>query len=276
KQFTVQVTDIASGATTGAVSTPVTITDKAPTVQIAPQDTLTVPEGSQATNSGTFIDFNEPMTITASQGTLTDNHDGQGVWTQTGEKSDSGTVTITATNTEGSSTPITFNVEFTDGALHAKSGPDQSGVEEGAQLGTQDNPLTLAVFTDDNANAPMSDYSATINWGDGTPVDTATFRNGILVLTPTDGVLVQCSHTYAESGSYHPTITINDVDGASATLSGEVAPTITVVEAPLTAQDLTPPSATEGQPVNDVVLLHFTDANPVGQISDYIATVTWG
>src|SRR5262249_16067055 len=112
KQFTVQVTDIASGATTGAVSTPVTITDKAPTVQTAPQAPLTVPEGSQATNSGPFIDFDEPMTITASQGTLTDNHDGQWVWTQTGEKSDSGTVTITATNTEGSSTPITFNVEF--------------------------------------------------------------------------------------------------------------------------------------------------------------------
>jgi hypothetical protein len=50
----------------------------------------------------------------------------------------------------------------------------------------------------------------------------------------------------------------------------------TVADAALNAGQLTPPSATEGVSTGDVVLFHFSEANPNATAADYTATVVWG
>lgn len=95
------------------------------------------------------------------------------------------------------------------------------------QAPTADAPLTItklvvgateegvaglgATFTDANPNGKVSDYSATISWGDGT---TSTGR---VVKNPQGGFAVLAAHQYAASGTYTLTLTINDSGGSSVT-----------------------------------------------------------
>ncbi len=74
---------------------------------------------------------------------------------------------------------------------------------------------TVATFTDANPNGVASDYTASINWGDGT-ASTA----GTVSAAAGGGFEVTGSHTYAAPGQYTTTITINDVGGAKATATG--------------------------------------------------------
>src|SRR5438105_4882644 len=110
------VTVTATNADGSSVSTSFTVayTDVAPTVVSLASSAVTTAENVPATNSGKFADYDDSLTITASQGTLTDNGDGTWSWTQTGDESDSGTVTVTAKNADGNSVSTTFTVAFTD------------------------------------------------------------------------------------------------------------------------------------------------------------------
>jgi PKD repeat protein len=103
------------------------------------------------------------------------------------------------------------------------------------------------------------------NWGDGTP-DT-TFN------MPVQGTIPNQTHDYAEEGTFTVTITVTDT---ITNLAGSATFMVTVSDAPLTAGALTPPVATEGQALINIVLFHFTDANPNGTATDFKATVTWG
>ena len=84
-----------------------------------------------------------------------------------------------------------------------------------------------ATFTDANPGATTSDFSGTIDWGDG---NTTTFTaSGV---TGSNGAFtVNGSHTYAEEGTYTPVVTIDDAGGSTATDTG----TTTVADAALTA-----------------------------------------
>jgi hypothetical protein len=68
-----------------------------------------------------------------------------------------------------------------------------------------------ANFTDNSGPLAAANYTATINWGDGTPATsgTITFANGIFA--------VQGSHTYAQEGSYSVVVSVSAVDGPMAT-----------------------------------------------------------
>ena len=66
----------------------------------------------------------------------------------------------------------------------------------------------VASFTDTDPNGTLTDYSATINWGDGTTT-AGTIVQG------TEVFLVDGTHTYAQSGTDPILITITDTGGAS-------------------------------------------------------------
>src|SRR5205823_2634861 len=131
-------------------------------------------------------------------------------------------------------------------------------------------PVLLATFTDDNPNADISDFSATIYWGDGTTSaaspDDATIS--IVSVDPGTGATtfgVYGSHQYTEEGIFYVGVKVDDVDGASATLAGTAqggtaGPQITVADAALTAASGADFSSTEGTSTGNVVVATFSDA----------------
>jgi hypothetical protein len=71
----------------------------------------------------------------------------------------------------------------------------------------------VATFSAVDLNAPLSDFTATIDWGDGT--------TSAGTITPVGGGLFQVSgtNTYMHSGTYPVTITVADVGGGSTTIN---------------------------------------------------------
>jgi hypothetical protein len=122
----------------------------------------------------------------------------------------------------------------------------------------------VASFADQYPSGPPSDFSAIIHWGDGSSSNATISPNG------SGGFNVGGAHIYAEEGSYTLSVTINDIGGASATVSG----TANVADAALTATGLTV-SATEGISFTGAVA-SFADADPNGAATDYTVTISWG
>ncbi|MEP6978838.1 MAG: hypothetical protein ABI948_12375 [Thermoleophilia bacterium] len=123
----------------------------------------------------------------------------------------------------------------------------------------------VASFTDPDTAATAAEYSATIDWGDGTPLSIGTISG------PTGGPFnVSGSHTYLEEGSYTITVVITDKDTASNTATAESH--ATVADAPLTGSCT---DSTSLMVFNGVVQT-FSDADPNVTVTDYSATINWG
>lgn len=128
----------------------------------------------------------------------------------------------------------------------------------------------VATFTDPDPNATASEYSATIDWGDGSssPAD----GQAVTVSGPTGGPFaVNGTHTYAQEGTDTVTVTITDVDTPSNTAT--TTSMATVGDAALAATCAAPavsPMSFTGPTAN------LTDANSFGTTSDFIATISWG
>lgn len=142
----------------------------------------------------------------------------------------------------------------------------RGGVPVSATEGAPTANLPLGRFTDTNPVGTLSDFFATIDWGDGTPR-----TSGVVTAIPGLPFQVSGSHTYAEEGSFPITITVTDVGGQRATITT----TATVADAPLTSSG-TNVAGTEGLSTGNVTVATFTDADPAGTVGDYTATVNWG
>jgi hypothetical protein len=124
----------------------------------------------------------------------------------------------------------------------------------------------VATFTDSDPKSTAAEYSATIDWGDGSPT-TAGVPNG-----PMGGPFtVNGTHTYAEDGTYKVTVVITDIDTPSNNATANS--TARVADAALTARCATPPFST--QTYNGPTAV-FTDQSSTGTLSDFTATINWG
>jgi hypothetical protein len=126
---------------------------------------------------------------------------------------------------EGNYTTTMYAYDLWGGAA---SGSGSAAVSDAPLNGTgasisaitgQSLTKVVANFTDADPAGAVSDYSATINWGD------ATSSAG----TITSGFQVTGTHTYTHQGTYTISTTINDVGGASTTATGSA----TVVSKPV-------------------------------------------
>jgi hypothetical protein len=186
---TVTLTATNSDGSTATTSFTFTVTDLPPTFVSQAHDSVATTQGGvPATNSGVFSDYDDTIAISASQGTLTDHHDGTWNWSQDGTTSDSGTVTVTATNTDGATASTTFTVTF--------------------------NPpvrITTTALADATNNRP---YSQTISTTGGTGLLSFSITSGTLPagmnLSPA-GVL---SGTPTVAGTYTFEVTATDSVGA--------------------------------------------------------------
>lgn len=80
---------------------------------------------------------------------------------------------------------------------------------------------TLAKFIDEDGDTNPSDFTATIDWGDGT--SSSPDASAGTVSGGAGGFSVTGSHSYANEGIYTATVTINDTaDGNTTTIKAEV------------------------------------------------------
>jgi hypothetical protein len=130
--------------------------------------------------------------------------------------------------------------------------------------------VLVATFTDANPNGTLSDYSATVNWGDGDTTASVSIAADPSVAGQFN-VTASKTSAYAEEGTKTVVVTITDVGGSSATASS----TITVADAALTAAPVAVCSA-EGIPVSNVPVARFIDAGGAEPVGNYTATIDWG
>jgi hypothetical protein len=136
--------------------------------------------------------------------------------------SDEGTYTetVTVTFTDGTA-PFTESKTITV----ADAPLTQTGVTSPSTgtAGTAINAPTVT-FTDGNPQAPLTDFTATINWGDGPPGAPDITTGTVAVNTGPGGgfVVTGPAHTYQNAGTYTETVTIADVGGATLTASDTV------------------------------------------------------
>ncbi|MDP9303709.1 MAG: hypothetical protein M3O92_04295 [Actinomycetota bacterium] len=200
--------------------------------------------GSFSAPAGGDVTLHFNVTASSTPGTYYNNAGG-----------DAGVVVVVAT---GDTAPIT--VEAGDQPINA-SGTTFSATE-GASFSDE-----VATFTDPDAAATASKYSATIDWGDGSATTAGTISGSA------GSFSVSGAHTYAEEGPYSVTVTITDVDDAGNTATANS--TATVADAALHAGTFTVPSSTSlGNPTN--VSFGFSDDNTGAPTSDFMATIDWG
>ena len=78
--------------------------------------------------------------------------------------------------------------------------------------GKNQSNVAVATFTHANGVEPVSDFVATINWGDGTTSTGSITESGTTYK-------VKGSHTYAKNGSYTVTTTVVEADSDAGTMN---------------------------------------------------------
>jgi hypothetical protein len=171
---------------------------------------------------------------------------------------------VTLQDADGNKASFTEAVTIADASLQSTGAPVTFQETEGISTGS----IVVASFLDSYASAPVSDFTAIIQWGDG--------HSGLAALiAPAGGgaFVVIGSHTY-EAGTFTLKVTIRDKGGSEVVASNV---TVAVADAPLklTSTATTIPE-TEGISTGSVLLATFTDGNPIAPFADYSATIQWG
>ena len=133
----------------------------------------------------------------------------------------------------------------------------------------------VAAFTDAYSGVTASNYTATINWGDGTPTEsTADTPPDVFIIQPGGPgtpFLVSGSHAYVQSATYATTVTVTDESGAVNSATGTAA----VADAPVIAAGVPAASVAIGTPYAGVVGT-FTTPDLFATAGQYIALIDWG
>jgi hypothetical protein len=166
------------------------------------------------------------------------------------------------------STANTGNTTVLNGTAAVKDAPLSIAVSllNPVTVEGQATGFPLLTFNDANANANASDFTATVDWGDGSPQSfgIVTKNNGKFDVTGT--------HTYLDAGSPTIQVLIQDKGGASLQTNA----TVQVNDAPLSNGTGTSFGGTEGQVLSNVLVGTFEDANPFADPSDFSAKINWG
>ncbi|HEV3342296.1 MAG TPA: DUF4214 domain-containing protein [Pirellulales bacterium] len=134
-----------------------------------------------------------------------------------------------------------------------------------ATQGSVFSSTTLATFTDTYTGNTASDFTATINWGDGTS------GAGVVSSTAAGTLSVSGSHVYTATGAHLATVTL--ADDASGTATGTATATVNVSAAPSTAPSVSvanagPSTAFAGATVTyTITLANSSNANAATNVA---------
>ena len=143
------------------------------------------------------------------------------------------------------------------------------------RVGTQAT-FSIGTFNEPNPPGPgatqpdnSSDFSVSINWGDGTPADTVTGGVSIVQGTGADTIFrVSGTHTYAAAGMRTVVATITDADDPI-TITREIDVTDSISAQNATAN--LPESVTLNQ-----IIATFSDSDPMASASDFSVDLAAG
>ncbi len=168
-------------------------------------------------------------------------------------------VKVTIGDKAGHSAGAEGKATLTDAALAA------TGTTLSAFQNVDTGSVVVASFKDANPSPDAKDFSATIDWGDGSSGSSGAISAGGGKFN------VKGSHTYGKTGSFIITVTASDAGGSSGT--AKTAATVTL--APLAASGKTA-TGTEGVSIGDVVIATFTDPDKTTTSDAFRATIDWG
>ncbi len=177
---------------------------------------------------------------------------------------DEGVYTITTTILHGTTTPgvVTSTANVANVQIVPTGGFTVSAVE-----GALASNWVVARFTDPGGAEPVSSYSATIDWGDGSSsTGVITYDSGTQVFS------VRGSHTYALYGSYVITTTLRHKDLPTVTAASSAA----VADVAVAATGGFTISAEEGVNSTAQTVATFTDPGGPRDLAHYAATIAWG
>ncbi|HEX7447899.1 MAG TPA: DUF4214 domain-containing protein, partial [Pirellulales bacterium] len=122
----------------------------------------------------------------------------------------------------------------------------------------------VATFTDADPNDAPTDYTTSIDWGDGS-TSTGT------VAVAANGFNASGSHTYAEDGAHAVVVTIIDAGGSTASSTG----TATVTEPSIVPSPVSIVGH-ERLALDNVTVATFQHGNGAEPASGFTATIQWG
>jgi hypothetical protein len=182
--------------------------------------------------------------------------------------SDEGSFTATVTFFENND--LTFTV-----SVGTPVTVDEADVLSGTAssiTGTEGTSFSGQVATFNDSGFPgntASDFTATIDWGDGT-----TDTGAPVTVTGGAGLFaVSGTHTYADEGNF--TVTVTLTDDAPGTASATAGGSASIAEADALSGSTLSIAPTEGQTFTGAVAT-FTDTNLSNTASDFTATIDWG
>jgi hypothetical protein len=198
-----------------------TLTSNAGTVTVANGGSLALANGSTLTNTGVM-----GVTVGGNAGGIT----GPGITL-------GGTLQVTTVGTPTVGTVFTPITGSTGTFTSLAFGPSAYGVSypsgTSVQLvtGTPFTVAPVAISPEDGLAtgpvvvasiaradlAPSGGYSATVNWGDGSPTQAAS-----VTVTGSSGSVTAPTHTYSAFGTYTVTVVVSNTDGTSATTTQSV------------------------------------------------------
>ena len=171
------------------------------------------------------------------------------------------TFTVTITDSLGGNSVFTGTATVTAAPI-SSTGKTFSTIE-GTQFDT-----TVATITSQAPNPVASDFSATINWGDGSAITTTS--NGASIVDQGGRFDVKAPHNYARFGTYTILINIQNTGGSTTSTSS----TVTVSDAPISSSPIRE-TVEQGQTATGVIAT-ILDSNILGVASDLSATINWG
>jgi hypothetical protein len=168
--------------------------------------------------------------------------------------------------THAYATPGNYAISVTIADADQTTATASSAMTVGNAYAGQAANLTVASFTSSNPNAAAGDFTATINWGDGT--------------APTSGVVtgsggqfaVGGSHSYAAAGLYSVQVTLTDQYGDTLQANG----TVNVVHPALLEYGSNAEVAV-GTPLSNDLVSVFVDPDVADTAATFAGTqIVWG